>query len=167
MFEAPLLDPKRFALQGDVLEGRAAPGDLKRLEGSVHSGEGYVHYRIAGRINSRGWPVLSVHLDGQLMLTCQRCLGPVSFNLAVDDQLVMVPDESALPALEEEEPGVDVIVQPDRIDVAELLEDEILLALPLAPCHEAGECPGEPEVKGTERENPFAVLAKLKTTSSQ
>ncbi len=109
--------------------------------------------------------MVTIHLDGQVMLTCRRCLEGVPFDLEVDERIVMVRDEAELPELEEETAGIDVIVQPERLDVAALLEEEILLALPLAPAHPEGACGADREVAQQQRENPFAALAKLKPTS--
>lgn len=109
--------------------------------------------------------MVTVHLDGQVMLTCQRCLEGFPFDLEIDERIVMVKDEAALPELEDEVAGVDVIVQPERLDVAALVEDEILLALPLAPAHAQGVCGAGTEASQQKRETPFAALAKLKKTS--
>ena len=165
MFEAPNLDPMRFAALGEVVEGHGFPGDLERLKGVLHSGEGKFHYRFEGGKAPEGLPMVTVHLDGRVMLTCQRCLEGFPFDLEIDERIVMVKDEAALPELEDEVPGIDVIVQPEGLDVAALVEDEILLALPLAPAHAQGVCGAGTEASQQKRENPFAALAKLKKTS--
>ncbi len=165
MFEAPILDPVRFTAQGEVVEGHGFPGDLERLKGVLFSAEGEFHFRIVGGRGPDRSPMITIHLDGWVMLTCRRCLEGVPFALEIDDQVVMVKEEAALPDLEDEETGIDAIVQPERLNVAEMLEEEILLALPLAPCHHEGECSVNREVIQHKRENPFAALVKLKPTS--
>ncbi len=165
MFEAPILEPMRFAMLGEVVEGHGFPGDLERLKEALHSGEGAFHYRLAGGKAPDGLPMVTIYLDGQVMLTCRRCLDGFPFDLEIDERIVMVKDEASLPELEDEVAGVDVIVQPERLDVAALVEDEILLALPLAPAHAEGVCGAGKEPAQQKRENPFAALAKMKSTS--
>ncbi|MHB8353993.1 MAG: YceD family protein [Burkholderiales bacterium] len=165
MFEAPILDPMRFAALGEVVEGHGFPGDLERLKEVLHSGEGEFRYRFVGGKAPGGLPMVTIHLDGWVMLTCRRCLEGFPFDLQIDDRIVMVKDEAALPELEEEVFGIDVIVQPERLDVAAMVEDEILLTLPLAPSHAEGVCGSEKEPAQQKRENPFAALAKLKSTT--
>jgi uncharacterized protein len=152
-------------MQGEVVEGHGFPGDLERLKEVLHSGEGEFHYRLTGGRAPDGLPMVTIHLDGRVMLTCRRCLEGFPFDLEIDEQVVMVKDEAALPELEDEVAGVDVIVQPERLDVTAWVEDEILLSLPLAPVHTEGVCGAGREAAHQERENPFAALAKLKTTS--
>jgi len=166
MFEAPILDPMRFAALGEVVEGHGFPGDLERLKEVLYSSEGEFHYRLVGGKTPDGLPMVTVHLDGRVVLICRRCLEGVPFDLEIDERIVMVKDEAALPELEDEAAGIDVIVQPERLDVAALVEDEILLALPLAPSHAEGVCGTGKEAAQQKRENPFAALAKLKPTSS-
>ena len=165
MFEAPILDPVRFAALGEVVEGHGFPGDLERLKEALHSSKGEFHYRLLGGRTPDGLPTVTVHLDGRVILICRRCLGGVPFDLEIDERIVMVRDEAALPELEDEAAGIDVIVQPERLDVAALVEDEILLALPLAPSHAEGACDTGMGVTQQKRENPFAALAKLKPNS--
>ncbi len=166
MFEPSILDPVRFTAQGEVVEGHGFPGGLKRLKGVLFSDEGEFHFRIAGGKGPDGAPMITIHLDGWVMLTCRRCLEGVPFTLNIDDRIVMVKEEAALPDLEDEEAGIDAIVQPERLNVTELLEEEILLALPLAPCHHEGECGANRQLAQHKRESPFAALVKLKPSSS-
>jgi uncharacterized protein len=162
MFDAPILDPNSFTAQGETIQGEGVPGDLQGLEGVLHSGEGWFKYRVSGGVTYNHQPELRIQLDGQMTLTCQRCLEGMPFKLDVDERLAMVRRESDLPALEDEKIGVDVIVLPERLDIAQIVEEEILLALPLAPCHPMGKCGAEGLLAEKRRVNPFAVLAQLK-----
>jgi uncharacterized protein len=162
MFEAPILDPISFTAQGETLQGEGVPGDIQGLKNLLHSGEGWFKYRISGDVTYNHEPQLRIQLEGRLVLTCQRCLEGMLFKLDGDNTLLMVRRESDLPALEDERIGVDVIVLPERLDVAQIVEEEILLALPLAPCHPLGECAADGLLAEKKRANPFAALAQLK-----
>ena len=69
------------------------------------------------------------------MLICQRCLTAFEHELNVVRQLVLVTSESQLPELDAEDPDVDVVVATEKMNVLDLIEDEIILSLPLAPRH--------------------------------
>lgn len=134
-----------------------------------------------------GWPALRWQLHGELRrpkgaavqtwlhltasaelaLTCQRCLKPVHEHIDIDRWIRFVDTEAEAAALDVDSDD-DVLALPRHLDARELIEDEMLLALPLVPRHEV--CPeplplaaeeedAEPEA---ERPNPFAALAVLK-----
>ncbi len=167
MFEAPVLDPIVFAALHERVEGEGVPGDLDRLGDLLHSPDGAFRYELAGGETGQGRPELSLRLEGHLVLACQRCLGPLPFVLDVSTRLVLVQNEEALPGLEDEEQGVDVIVAPDRLSVVDLVEEEILLALPLVPVHSEGSCVS-PVGEGVGRpSSPFGALAGLKSSAGK
>jgi uncharacterized protein len=75
----------------------------------------------------------------------------------------LLRDQAELDALEDDEEEFDSILAEAKLDVLDMLEEEILLSLPIAPRHEAGDCQaagGESAGKG--KENPFAALANLR-----
>jgi len=103
-------------------------------------------------------------------LTCQRCMGVVETPVEVDQWYRFVATEEIAMA-EDDESEEDLLVMEPQFDLLAVLEDELLMALPLVPMHE--ECPvtpklqaGEAEVAGDpdsgKKPNPFAVLAQLK-----
>lgn len=114
-------------------------------------------------------PVLWLHLNAEadMPLTCQRCLGAVETPLLVDRWYRFVADEATAEA-EDEEAEEDVLVFSPAFDLIALLEDELIMALPLVPLHDrcpqpvvmqAGEVADAP---AEERPHPFAALARLK-----
>ncbi len=117
-------------------------------------------FRQAGR-----WPAARLVVTAEVVLTCQRCLGPVRRALASDAQVVFA--EEGTPGLPEgsETVGGD----PHRLDFVALVEDELLLALPIIPQHEAGEACTLPTGEGdeidasdtAEMRRPFAGLKDL------
>ena len=95
---------------------------------------------------------------------CQRCLQAVTLPLAVDRSLRFVADEATAAALDADSEE-DVLVAGRQFDLSALVEDELLLAMPLVPTHET--CPEpllEPAVQEASglQEHPFAALAALK-----
>ena len=102
---------------------------------------------------------------GAVNLICQRCLTALNFEIDSKSLLVLAKDEAQADTIEEliDDDEIDVIVGSATFDVNYLIEDEALLALPVAPKHET--CPGDgvaAEAKGAERASPFEVLKKLK-----
>ena len=114
-------------------------------------------------------PQLWLHLQAraQVPQVCQRCLSPYAQEIEVDRWFRFVASEAAALA-EDEDCEEDLLVLEARFDLAALVEDELLLSLPLVPMHEqcpqpvrmsAGELPASAE---PEKPNPFAALAALK-----
>ncbi|MEQ1804240.1 MAG: YceD family protein, partial [Burkholderiaceae bacterium] len=99
----------------------------------------------------------------RLQLVCQRCLEPVTAALDVQRSFRFVEGEAAAAELDAQCED-DVLALTRELDLHELLEDELLLCLPLVPKHE--QCPQPlPEAAagpGPDRANPFAALAALK-----
>ncbi len=161
MFDAPILDPRRLCRLGETVEGHCLPADLSALQGELHNPDGVVQYRVVGSLSADQQPLLSVYITGQVQLTCQRCLEAMRFDLDLCTHLVLVPDEAALPALEEEQAGWDVIVCPTQLVVADLIQEEIVLALPVAPTHAQGPCGASTVLAAEPAAHPFAALRSL------
>lgn len=174
------LDARRFAEADGHLQGECAVSDLKRLADDIHpqalasAGEP-VTWQADGelRLASDGAaPAVWLHLQAQTVvaLTCQRCLGPVETPLVVDRWYRFVATEAQAEA-EDDAAEEDLLALEPRPDLMPVLEDELLMALPLVPMHEAcpqplpssaGVLPGDAEGAEAPRENPFQALAKLK-----
>jgi uncharacterized protein len=101
-------------------------------------------------------------------LTCQRCMGTVATPLEVDQWYRFVASEEVAMA-EDDASEEDLLVMSPQFDLLAVLEDELLMALPLVPMHD--ECPEAPvlrageddlAVEASEKPNPFALLAQLK-----
>ena len=110
---------------------------------------------------------LTLTVSASVPLVCQRCMGPVEVPLSVDRQFRFVADEKTAET-EDDESDEDVLVLSKAFNLQELVEDELLMDLPLVPRHE--ECPiavrleavdADFEAQTPEKANPFAVLATL------
>ena len=135
-------------------------------------GETRVEYELRGRLQADGAGVDEpwIHLAAQssLILTCQRCLDPVEVGVGFDRNFRFVATED-LAAIEDEESEEDVLVVSKTFNVLELIEDELLMAAPVAPKHD--HCPQAVKLAAidpdfvdapSEKPNPFAVLQQLK-----
>lgn len=112
---------------------------------------------------------LHVQVQCQVPLSCQRCMDVVDVPVVIDRSFRFAPDEETAAALDEEFEE-DVLVLSHEFNLLELIEDEILLELPLVPRHE--QCPKPPKMQATDPEfddseeskpNPFAALAAIQT----
>lgn len=172
------IDPRRLdvaalAEAGGELAGEFPLDALERLAGSVLGAEppgASVHWQAEGesRPVTGGEPEIWLHVTAQacVNMACQRCLGALAVPLDLDRWIRFVRDAREAEALDAELED-DVLELERQTDLRELIEDELLLALPLVPRHDA--CP-QPlpmasdavDEAAPERPNPFAALAKLK-----
>ena len=140
-----------------------------RLCGALAGNDGEVIYRLDFGRDELGTDYVDVHAQAPLTMTCQRTLEPFVLPVTVDSRLGLIRrerDEAGLP------PGCEPLLVPDdgRLHPADVIEDELLLALPLVPVNPDSSLPdalvarGEPEQGGAESQenNPFAVLRELK-----
>lgn len=134
-----LLDSMRFARAGDRLDGEVPVAKLERLSGSVVSDEGSVKYVFQGGIEF-GRPVLRLEIDAAVVLRCEYCLEPYLQPLRIEQVLPLAKDEAQLERWEQDDPLLDALVAEPALDVLTLVEDEILLSLPVAPRHPEGGC---------------------------
>lgn len=167
------LDLEVFAADGAVLEGRWPIRQLRRVAEAtvaetVSGVADELSWRARGeRRKARGgegqvW--LHLHAATELALECQRCLKPVGVPIEIDRSFLFVAGEDAAAQLDAESED-DVLVLSRAYDLRELIEDEVLLALPLVPRH--AHCPEPlplvPDDLAAEPEpSPFAALAALK-----
>ena len=174
------LDARAFAQAAASLEATLPLSTFERLHAEaaldgVASTEP-VQWQAHGEMrdaSAGGAPAVWLHLqaDTRVPLTCQRCLGPVQTPLAVDRWFRFVADEAAAEA-EDDDCEEDLLALEPRPNLLDVLEDELLMELPLVPMHETCPVPvklhagdeagggvgeGEPQ-----RKNPFAELARLK-----
>lgn len=85
---------------------------------------------------------MRVAVSGEAVLTCQRCLGDMPYTVSVERTLYLARNEDELERLDAL-PDSDAIQAGETLGLVALVEDEVLLSLPLAPMHAPGECPAE------------------------
>jgi uncharacterized protein len=156
-----LIYPDRLSTKPQVLEGTFTPADLERLEESVAGPDGELHYRISAALDPQRRRVVSCIIKGFVFLTCQTTLEAFRHEVSIQDRLVLVETESELPGIEEESDDEDYLVANEPLDIRDVVEDAVLLALPMVPRKPgAGEAKGEGDV--VPKASPFAALASLK-----
>lgn len=140
MIQAVEVELKRFCTGSQSWETRAEVSAFPRLAQEFTQGE--LFCRVEGSTDARGTMQLHVRVEGASTLCCQRCLGDLPHRLAIDHTVVVARDAAELERLEAD-PDCDVIPLENRLDLVALVEDEVLLGLPLAAMHAEGECPPE------------------------
>jgi uncharacterized protein len=161
------LDVAAAAADGAELTGDWPLAVLDRLgEGPAGDGSAAWSARFEQRALPGGARQCWLHLraDARVWRDCQRCLQPVALDLAVDRWLRFVPDEETA-AAQDADSEEDLLVLSRAFDLRALVEDELLLELPLVPKHELcpDPLPAAVEVSGeAPAAHPFAGLAALK-----
>jgi len=174
-FVATRLDVKALAQAGGVLSGQDPLSRFSRLleETGGQGADRPVQWTAQGRMqtDASGFAQVWLHLRAQvsLPLTCQRCLGPADIALEVARDFRFVATEEQAEA-EDEDAEEDVLVLSRDFDLYGLIEDELLMALPVVPRHEVCPAPvklatqdADFEAAQDAKPNPFAALAGLKT----
>jgi len=169
----PALDVLTFCRAADKLSGAWPLLQMPRLCSSLEgepAAEAAVTWAVQGSLRpvAGGQAEVWLHLQAQasVSLQCQRCLRAMTEGLVVDRHFRFVRHEDEAARLDEEIDD-DVMVLPTRLDLIELLEDELILVLPIVPRHLAA-CPdplplrAEAAVQEAPAPNPFAALAALR-----
>ncbi len=158
-----LIHPERISGKAIVFEGAVAAGALPRLAQSLAEGPGELRFKVSAVLDSRRRKVVSCIIEGFAFLICQSTLEAFRHPIAIDDRLVLVDDESELPPIEEESDAEDYLVAGEPVRVLDLVEDAVLLAIPMVPRKPGLEGPGASGKAEKERgASPFAALASLK-----
>lgn len=162
MTSGPVIDVREFARMSRSIEGDFALANSERLEDLLADTASSFSYRLKGALGTDREPTVECIIRGCVSLRCQRCLEPFEYPIDISSTLVFVADESRLPPIEEEDPAVDFLVAEASLDVWALIEDEVILALPLAPKHEAGQCGSAAAFEPGDATSPFADLDQFK-----
>jgi uncharacterized protein len=173
-FDPRRLDVKAFAEEAGQLAGEDTLGNHSRLmaETAGRGAETVLTWSASGELRNPHhlhpeiW--LRLRAGTVLPLTCQRCLGPVDVTVEVERPFRFVEDEAVAMA-QDDGSEEDLLALSRSFDLVELVEDELLMDMPVAPRHEV--CPvsvklavADPgfEEPAAVRENPFALLQRLK-----
>ncbi len=165
------VDPYRLALKAESLSGDMALASMKRLAQELVDNKGSVAVQLDFSYDEQRRAMVNGRITTVLTLKCERCLGPMLWPLESEFTLVIIRegDPGEIPPEYEQ-----YIMESDRVRLDEMIEDEILLSLPIVPRHADEDCPAmsllqsgtEQQDAGqqdTERNNPFEVLKDLKS----
>lgn len=161
----------KWADSGFTWAGEHKPSSFERLAAELATEREQNELQISAKLYRQDNVLhFSFNVAGEVWLTCQRCLQPVAIDLTDTYDIALLEDESQVGLIDDNEDYLlldEVITEqtPEQLlPFKKLIEDEILLKIPLAPKHDdcemivdqVGEIPEE------EGENPFAALASLK-----
>ena len=125
-----LIDPARLSETAIVLEETVPVAAFARLAEGLANDAGELHYRVSAGLDRQRRKVVSCIIEGFVFLTCQATLDTFRHPLSIEERLVLVDDAARLPPIEEESDAEDYLVADEPIDVRELVEDAVILALP-------------------------------------
>ena len=163
----PQVDPRKLADRSATLEGVVSIASFERLSEALADTAGDVSAKLVFGRDERRAAFLHSTLQAEVKMICQRCLETVSLPIRSECHYAIVKPDADLQSLPK---GYDVLEAGEEpLDLLSLIEEEMLLALPIVPAHDPADCqqpvgvtepePCEDEVS---RSNPFSVLAQLK-----
>jgi uncharacterized protein len=162
-------DSRKLVDERATLKGALPVAGFSRLADSLADTSGTLNYRVEGAPDRRQRPQLKLQVRGIVQLQCQRCLEGMAHDVAIDNALRLV--EPAELDREYEEHGSDpdepdCIAHSATLDLAALIEDEVILALPSYPRHAEGRCRAETAATkddaSREKVMAFSALSALK-----
>ena len=163
------LDVRKAATRGVTVSGTVKPADLERFRSILADDAGTIGAEFTFSRDEENRYLIHVLVTAQVMVTCQRCLDDMPTSVSSENTLAAVwTDEQAehLPRYLDA-----LIVADEPSSLWELVEDELILAMPAFSYHEAEDCneilagytgPAPDEVTEEGKPNPFDVLAQLK-----
>lgn len=160
------IDPLRLVAQRGRLKGNVPLAGMERLASSVESCEGEADVELEFGIDEAGFKVMTGQISAQLKMLCQRCMGVMDVPVMAEVRVGIVADSTKVQELS---PELDPMITDGKepVSLVELVEDELILSLPIVPMHGQGEgCVDLEKFRAKdeagEKPNPFAALAVLK-----
>ncbi|MGD8429352.1 MAG: YceD family protein [Ectothiorhodospiraceae bacterium] len=165
------IDLRRLRRDDAEMHGIVELAAMGRLGEALESTAGTVAAELTILFDQNGRAVVRGAASVTVTMQCQRCLGPVHVPLEARFELEVVESEAAAEELgRDDEP---VVAPGGELNVVAMLEDELILCLPVVATHEGSDrCAensrhfGPPGEEAPEAENPFAVLESLKSKNS-
>jgi uncharacterized protein len=156
-----------LARRGGEVQGQLPAERAARLAAELFDANGVLSYRLVGRIDERGRTAATLHVDGTVRVRCDRCGGPVEIPVRERAQFFFVADERALARLPIDEAPEEALLGSRRFDVAGLVEDQAILALPISPRHDDCALPSMTtdylaSTSDGETSRPLSALGELK-----
>ena len=167
------IDPIRLAQNGLKYDGQILLSDMPRLAKSLHSDSGLVDVVLAFDIDEIGTPYVKGEFTVPVSIVCERCMLPMTISLSANCLLAMVVSEKLIDKLAEQyDPWL--LESSEPVLLSKVVEDELILALPLVPRHTDACLPSDAwstisddsdynkEQEDDKPESPFAILSSLK-----
>lgn len=156
------IDAIRLADTGAHLAGEIPVKAMGRLRNLCLDGRGKATIELYfERGGKRGLRRVRGTITASIRVACQRCLEPMRLTIVAEPSLVVThgDERATLPKQE-----ADVLLADQPVSLSNLVEDELLLAMPMIPMHDTRECSAVAalDVQQPPRPSPFTVLTKLK-----
>ena len=157
-----IIDPLSFAQNKKIRHGKIAENELGRLHEFVDRDGGFA-FVIEGDTDKFGRPTLRLKIKGKIVVQCQRCLDKLDHEIDIDTLLILARNAGEL-ELYDADSTIDAVLALHELDIGVLIEDEIILSLPISPRHKEGVCNTDIQsvLKQEHKENPFSSLLSLK-----
>jgi uncharacterized protein len=155
-------DPFGFARAAGQHHGQLSVSAMPRLHDQLAGDAGEVRYSVRGGIDPLDRPHLALEVNGGVKLLCARCAKPLDYALALRTRVLMT-QPGAAPQDDEDPESPEWIEAGQELNLQALVEDEILLGLPLSVRHAQGQCGSETQESFGKKaaDSPFARLAAL------
>ena len=166
------LDVRKAAARGAVLKGVLQPADMARAREILASDNGRIEVQLAFSRDEENRTVIALSLTVDVEVTCQRCLEALPIQVHASNQLAVVgSDDRARDLPAQLDP---LVVEGDNCGLWTLVEDELMLALPIVSYHDTDDCKRildeytapPPDAAGQRENNPFKVLEQLKSSGN-
>ncbi len=165
-----MLDVRKAAVRGVSIKGSLKPLDLQRFRALLAEDAGTIEASLAFSRDEEHRYLIDLQVDAEVVVTCQRCLEPMAQALTSANRLAVVwTDDQAAHLPRHLEP---LIEGDEGCRLWDLVEDELILALPAYSYHDTEEChrflagfagqPPDEQSAAEDKPNPFDVLAQLK-----
>lgn len=156
-----LVDHAKLAEQRAELDGLIPVAQLTRLKELLAGDGGDVRVKLRFRQEKKHRTLVLGECSAKLEVTCQACLEPLQIRVAAKIRTILVPDIEELMTLRQHEDGL--VCESGQVAPVDLVEDDLIVAMPMVPRHEEGECDaiGPVAEPAGETHRPFAALAKL------
>lgn len=162
------VDPFRFAENATRLRGTLSIQNMQRLLTSLYSDEGEVTIVMEFGIDEQKIRFLQGHIEGSVILQCQRCMEKLPYTINNDFCAGLVEtDEEAELLPKQYDP---VMVTEGSLIIQDMIEDELIINLPIVPMHDMKDCKvklplvAEDEIENVvKKDNPFKVIESLRS----
>lgn len=145
--------------------------EFARLRDLLFDDDDVLAYQIRGYSDKNNRPNLHLEVKGEIHIKCQRCLDKLTHIVDLQAFFRLVKNEAELNQADNDD-TIDAILATSDLDVFDLIEEEIILSLPISSCHPNDECkihlPESIESNIDDQSHsahPFATLAKFKKTN--
>ncbi len=166
----PYVDTRKAFLQEGNITGFITLDRMPRFTECLASDQGSVQVELGFYLNESGKRVIRSKIEAEVEVICQRCLEPLGISLTDDIKLGLIKKEEDAAKLEEElDPW---ICEDHKLDIASLVEEQLILCLPLVSYHPDKACierldyaakpDADDQQASQQNDNPFAVLSVLK-----